>query len=451
MSSRYDSWPMDRAYFRRYGYSCMGEKFTWKDTFHSSDKVEFAKFPGTCDECSKSYCTGDLISIGFRQFNVDAPADLKGVDTVHYKCDWEDDVWRGRGSITDVDGYDKLSDKDKAKWLKWTTLLPKPPSECYCIQNFKKYVINFDWQQTKNDSSLTIKMFNNERGAYKKHYHLTYEVQKLGGKCEWTQQGCKKGKFSRWKKHIYSCDVTIYPQCRDKLLEKSESSYGIVGDFMTIAENALYFKLKSFGIPENVCSGWIYVKQYRCNNYHLIHNNDVSIFQTISVIAHKENLKHLDSKNLDADENHVYSDLEVVWGKLKGYVWWPAVIDSCFGGDEGPLNTFWLPVRFFGEDNHVYWLDRDLIMPFSLENEVDQCKVEEEDIAEYNESIKEAVKKQKQWIENRNKQLKQTQNATNQVIGKKRKLSGSDNENDYDRPPLKKGKTTSPFRNGLYY
>eukprot|EP01084_Bolivina_argentea_P180637 312084_1 len=245
---------LERNWFRNHGF----EKMTWKDTYHVSEKIQFlqTKTYSSCDECGKRLFNKDLISIGTRQIHARY---ISGVDKVHYKCYHEGDCF-GRWnttypSITEIDGYDQLSSIDKQKWVNWSIMLPKPPPECECLQNFKQNVINFDWKGAADHSSLTIKMFINiKQNEYNKHnYHLREEVEKVGGKCEWMQQGCQNlfygGNIRRSKKHVFSCIVTIYSTCRDKLF-KNPISCGTVANFMIIGENALYFILKELGIPD---------------------------------------------------------------------------------------------------------------------------------------------------------------------------------------------------------
>eukprot|EP01084_Bolivina_argentea_P292257 502388_1 len=100
--------------------------------------------------------------------------------------------------------------------------------------------------------------------------------------------------------------------------------------------------------------------------------------------------------------NYQYWDGEIVWARLEEFSWWPAQCEfAAEFDDEGQGRTPKLPVRWFGEDSHrVDRLTRDRVIPYSSEIEsqlLDQIKVADEDVDEYNTSKEDAIAAQKKW------------------------------------------------------
>ena len=120
--------------------------------------------------------------------------------------------------------------------------------------------------------------------------------------------------------------------------------------------------------------------------------------------------RHKSSK-LRAPHNYIYRDLEVVWARLECFPWWPAQCDfSIIDGDEGGSKTPRIPVRLFGEGPRTDWLDRDRVIPFSLEIEsqlLKEFKVHSEDESQYNAYIEDAVLTQKKWVKDLEKERRQ--------------------------------------------
>eukprot|EP01084_Bolivina_argentea_P298031 513517_1 len=122
------------------------------------------------------------------------------------------------------------------------------------LKMFQKVVINSDFTGTPKDSLLTLKLFAHCTQAVREA--LSIYIETIECKCVWINKPKKDNSWcgKTYSKSNYSGTVTIYPISRNKMMEMGVEAFY---DLFIISENALYFTLKSMGIPYIVCKGWI--------------------------------------------------------------------------------------------------------------------------------------------------------------------------------------------------